>query len=83
MEIIAVIILLDTLEIGEIMKMFKKFGIQMDKNDLKVLFKLVGEKPGSITLQEFKKFSLSDDAKNSMIFTRIQRYDELSYTNKH
>ena len=83
MEIIAVIILLDTLEIGEIMKMFKKFGIQMDKNDLKVLFKLVGEKPGSITLQEFKKFSLSEDAKNSMIFTRIQRYDELSYTNKH
>jgi hypothetical protein len=53
------------------MKMFQKYHIPMEYAALKSLFKQVGKKTGSITLDEFKKFSLSDEAKSSSFISRV------------
>ena len=71
MRTIAVCYSAETLELAEVMKMFQKYHIPMEYAALKSLFRLVGKKTGSITLDEFKQFSLSDEAKNSSRINRV------------
>jgi len=61
----------DSLELKEVQQMFIENGITVEFECLKSLFKIVSENPGSITLDEFKKFSLSDIAKESNGLCRI------------
>jgi len=58
--------------------MFDQNGIPVSFLSLKSLFRMVGENPGSITLDEFKKFSLSENAKSSKWIIRIQGNNELN-----
>ena len=56
-------IYIGTLDIQEVMTMFKANGIFMSSDLLKELFKIVDEKgSGQLTLQEFKRFSMLEDA---------------------
>jgi hypothetical protein len=67
---------LETLELKEVYTMFAENNMPLPFESLKQLFHIVGQKPGSITLEEFKKFSLSEHAKNSMPLNRLQRCHE-------
>jgi hypothetical protein len=73
MKTTAVHTYIETLELTEVMKMFRKYHIPMEYQALKSLFRQVGKKTGSITLDEFKKFSLSEEAKHSTRISRVQR----------
>lgn len=51
-----------TLELSEIAKMFDSNGIEISKNNLVQLFKLVDEdNSGALTFDEFKEFMLNED----------------------
>ena len=78
-----VIILADSLELKEVQKMFIHNHIDVDFALLKRLFMTVSSNPGSLSLEEFKKFSLSEEAKESTHLNRIQRYDEKAQKQIH
>jgi hypothetical protein len=64
-KIIAVRRLPDTLDLKEVHNMFLNNDIQVEFGLLKELFKIVSDNPSSITLDQFKAFSLCDKAKKS------------------
>jgi hypothetical protein len=75
-KMVPVYALSDSLELKEVQKMFIHNHIDVDFSLLKGLFMAVSSNPGSLSLEEFKKFSLSEEAKESIILNRIQKHDE-------
>lgn len=64
---INLVILLDTLEVGEVLKMFEANRINTSKKQIKDLFESVyPTTQGSLTFSEFKNLSSSPTAKHSI-----------------
>ena len=59
------------LELNEMQKMFANNNIIITIEQLKEMFKAVGKNAGHITLDEFKKFTLSSEASESNCINRI------------
>ena len=48
------------IEVDELYTMFVNYGVDIEKSDLRTLFKIVDEDgSGSLNLEEFKKFTLN------------------------
>ena len=77
-KITAVIAEPDTLDLKEVHNMFLNNGIRVEFGVLKELYKIVSDNPSSITLDQFKAFSLCEKAKKSNGLSRVQNAYEVN-----